>query len=280
MNMEYLEREPPAELAHYVERFWALKRPSMHQFERVLPLPYHHLVVNLSDEPYRVVSRAGMAVSEHYHGAFIVPIQLQSVVMQNPVELDNIGVVFKPYGLGAWSDLSLYEHASAIIDSGDVLHGSAALRDQLCAIDSLDSRLDRLVTFMAERLPSQPAIPSLVMQTLDEIAGDEPIAACAERHSVSHKHLIHQWQRYCGISPKQYRDIVRLSRVLGWFDNAQQPIRWSDVSSEFDFSDQPHFIRSFQKYCGMTPRRYAALLATYPSGTHAFVGLDDDYASE
>jgi len=60
---EYFERKPSGALVTIAERLWCSRARSLPQFERGLPLPFVHLILNLS-EPYTVRQLDGVSVAQ------------------------------------------------------------------------------------------------------------------------------------------------------------------------------------------------------------------------
>ena len=58
--MIYEERTAPPELEGIVSRLWVLETTPLRRFEKILPQPSAHLIVNLST-PYRLFDRRGQA---------------------------------------------------------------------------------------------------------------------------------------------------------------------------------------------------------------------------
>jgi len=76
-----------------------------------------------------------------------------------------------------------------------------------------------------------------------------------ENYSKTQKHLIHQFKKYCGLTPKELHRIFRFSRVLATIQQKQK-IQWTEIVYETGFSDQSHFIKEFQEFSGFNPSEY------------------------
>jgi methylphosphotriester-DNA--protein-cysteine methyltransferase len=69
------------------------------------------------------------------------------------------------------------------------------------------------------------------------------------------KHLIGQFKRYSGLTPKTLHRIFRFNRLLGNI-NEKQEIIWTDIVYETGYADQSHFIKDFHNFCGFNPTKY------------------------
>lgn len=94
--MIYLERPAPAHLADTVTRFWFLETPPLRRYEKILPLPYTHMIVNLS-HPYRLFDRSGAATT--VADAFVSGLQSEYLVIESPPLIRHVGLELTPAGL-------------------------------------------------------------------------------------------------------------------------------------------------------------------------------------
>lgn len=275
--MEYSETTPETPLARFVNRAWFLSHTPAHRQEKILPLPVHHFILNLADEPYRVLQQGEEARSLRFAGGFVSGIQATYLVIENPAHIRHVGVEFKPHGLSAFTNLPSKAYVGIVQSSEPILPDSTSLAQELRQTSDPQQLMQALLTFLAQRLRPEYQPPDYLDASRALLETIPSVAEVARNVGVSHKQLAQQWRRYTGITPKQYQNIVRLQQVIAWFDQAERPIRWSSLVSELPFSDQPYMIRTFRHLTGFTPREYAATLARFASGENSFVALDEAY---
>lgn len=76
-----------------------------------------------------------------------------------------------------------------------------------------------------------------------------------ESYSKTQKHLINQFKKYCGLTPKELHRIFRFNQVLATIQQ-KQSIKWTDIVYETGYADQSHFIKEFQNFSGFNPNEY------------------------
>ena len=69
------------------------------------------------------------------------------------------------------------------------------------------------------------------------------------------KHLISQFKKYGGLSPKSLHRIFRFNKLLEII-NQKEEIIWTDIVYETGYADQSHFIKDFWEFCGINPAKY------------------------
>ena len=93
---------------------------------------------------------------------------------------------------------------------------------------------------MVALLQAQPA------SKLKEIIGS---------YTGTQKHLISQFKKFVGLTPKNYQRIQRFNEIFMQMQN-DQFLSWSDIALQCGYSDQSHFIREFKHFSGFNPESY------------------------
>jgi AraC-like DNA-binding protein len=81
------------------------------------------------------------------------------------------------------------------------------------------------------------------------------IAELQAELGVSRRYFVSQIRRRVGLRPKVLQRIARMRRLLQELD-ARKPIRWSEEAVGAGYFDQPHAIRDFRAFTGLTPTEY------------------------
>jgi AraC-like DNA-binding protein len=84
------------------------------------------------------------------------------------------------------------------------------------------------------------------------------VAMLAQELGWSRKNFTAQFRAGCGVAPKVAARLARFERVLAACSHGQ--VDWSDLAQQAGYFDQPHLIRDFTAFAGMTPTEYARRL--------------------
>jgi AraC-like DNA-binding protein len=148
-----------------------------------------------------------------------------------------------------------------IVDLRDLIGADGRrLAEQLCELRTWRDRFAILDQLLLERLDRGPR-PSpevvRVVQRLVATGGAARIGRLAGEVGWSHKHLINRFTQQVGLSPKMAARLVRFDSVLRRLDQPGVP-RWERIAAEAGYADQPHLVREFRAFTGVTPTAFTS----------------------
>ena len=250
-----------------------LETTPLRRFEKILPLPSVHLIVNLS-APYRLFDRRGQAalVSD----AFVSGVQSEYLVIESPPTIHHIGAELLPARLPMITDAAPAQLAGRVQDARAVWTGVddlvSAVRDARSAGDALDV----LTAFLESQRTSRLA-DSVVDSAVAAIQADpgQSIGDLAALAGVSHRTLIARFRAATGLAPKAYAQLWRFHTfVTGVLDGSRAP-DWAGLAAASGFYDQPHVIRAFRRFTGWTPSEYYRRVVEFGPESASFVPLEE-----
>jgi AraC-like DNA-binding protein len=181
------------------------------------------------------------------------------MVLEGPGLVFGAGIM--PAGWRAFFGVDSDELADEMLPLGDL--AGAAARDALCRMQNSDgdaglvAAADALFLSLARRqaADAENGFGALVERWL--VGGSAGgIDALVDRADLSARQVERLCRRTYGAPPKllmrKYRALRAAVRI-----SVEPDTRWIDIAGD-DFYDQPHFIREFRTFVGMTPRQFAA----------------------
>jgi AraC-like DNA-binding protein len=282
------ERDPPAEWRPFVTRLWYLEAPRTRTYEKILPLPFVHAIVNLSD-PYRLFDPRGSAA--RVDDAFVSGIQSEFLVIESPESIRHVGVEFTPQGLRAFSEAPPTTVTGRVRSAEEVLPGIAALARRLRTAvsaasdsgkpagptDTADAAVGTLTSFLRRRRRVGVEPDPIVSAALEGLANDPHarIGALALRAGVSHKTVISHFASACGITPKRFAEVLRFHRFVTDLPIGDAMPSWAELAASSPYYDQPHVIRAFRRFSGYSPADYLRRVREFGPDAANFVPLDE-----
>ncbi|WP_341675894.1 AraC family transcriptional regulator [Niveibacterium sp. SC-1] len=219
---------------------------------RTLPDGCSDLMFNLGPAPCAWVRgpRTRAACYEHHAPMTLVGVQLQP------------GALHALTGLAASRLRDRWQSLDDTMEEAEPGGAAAAQRLQRAMREAheLTACAALLDAYLEPRLQAR-AVDRRVLRALASLAatgGGVAIADLAAQCATSERNLGRLFARWVGLAPKRLALILRFQRVLS-AANSGQPPAWGDLAHELGYSDQPHLIRDFAAYAGLSP---AALLGS------------------
>lgn len=169
-----------------------------------------------------------------------------------------VGATFTATGASAFFELPMREFSDRTAPLEEVWGGRVhELRQRLFEAPTAAAKLRRLERTLHARMLLPPRGVARVEEAVRRLLAPRPaaVAAVAQQVELSPKHLISEFHRIVGVSPRRLARIERLHQLLGKID-ARQAVPWADLALENGWSDQAHLIRDFKTFSGFTPVEY------------------------
>jgi len=226
-SVRYVEAAPPHNQAELVHCFWELKT------DTALPTDFH----------YHVLPDACVDVVFDLHKADMVTIMtphITSDTLNLGRSFHYVGIRFLP---GVWRE-DLEKIVGGFEDTPEIGTMSAAnINNKLLAQTFSDQQaiLSQVVDQLAdENIVSRNYFVADILTQIDNI---HTVADMANIATMSPRQLQRALKQMTGFSPHDFLKVLRLQQSFGQHYLAA-------------YVDQSHFIHSFRKITGYTPRRY------------------------
>ena len=187
-----------------------------------------------------------------------------------------LGIHFRPGGARPFFDLPMSELSGQIVDLDLLWPDATYLHDRLALTGSLRSRFRLLEAFLGDRLrrgTSSP--PSLAREAVRQMTMSGPgmrMRDLASTLGLGERQLLRRFDLEVGLGPKALHRLLRFRHVIELLDSPEEP-DWLAIALECGYYDQPHLIRDFQDFAGLSPETYRAQRSVDP---HFAAALDAD----
>lgn len=259
----------PAEpLSHYVECLWYQQEAMRYTRETIIPTGTIEIIINLG-VPHRVLNKDDYSRFDTQRDAWVAGFQTEHLIIESD-DSHMIGARLKAGGAYPFFPFPIADLNNAVIPL-DLIWGAwiSDLRERILAATTIPQRFALLSEALMQRLNTDPYGVRTVEAAVRLISRSHAplnINTLSDHLGISHKHLITQFKRVVGVSPKQLSRIVRLNRALYTIDPAAS-INWASIAAACHYYDQAHFNRDFLAMTGLTPSGYLEQRATYLSIT-------------
>lgn len=255
---------PPPEIRKWIHHFWVFES------ERGLPESDLRVVVPNGRPKLIVPFRNGLTASassvlQHHAQSDAVVIGLweePSVISSVEAFTVTIGVEFVPHGLSAFFPSAAHEISGKIVSMDDFAGRlGAELKRRVGSAESIAEAVEVVQTFLLERLRASASNNAAIDAAVGLLANggfQMDVAELERRMGYSRRYLHTLFLRHVGIPPKRLLGVVAFEHLYRRFsqNKSAQQLR----SDALDlFYDQSHFIRTFRRFTGFSPGKFAEL---------------------
>lgn len=240
--------------------------------EAVLPNGVVELMINFGPTQ-KVHAYGDRTVDEDFRDAWLAGIQDRPLVIGSPHGTDHMGIRFRPGGAHAFFDIPMDEVSNRVVPL-DLLIGREAevLRERLQAARDDDGRVQAAEEWLLDRRIAVHPYFATVRRSIDlfrESAFTLGVGELCDRLGLSNRHMVAQFRRVVGLTPKTVSRIARFHDVVRALHAVDDP-DWARLAYRHGFADQAHMVREFRRFAGVTPTAFIANRA--PEEDHLVVG--------
>jgi len=273
--MIFETHEPPAAYRDLIESIFYFKgfQPD-HSIERVVPTGHVFVLFELDGLERCTYDAESLEPNATFRRAWVSGLRRNHLSISAHDDSEMFVIQFKAFGAYPFLQQSMDELAERVV-AGDQLSGKDlfATRDRLFAATSPKDKFAVADDWLTNHFAAELSPPQSIIDVVASLQA-EPAAKLndvIEAFDGTQKHLISQFKKYVGITPKQFQRILRFNDVFVQMQS-DQFLSWSDIAYRCGYSDQSHFIREFKNFSGFIPESF--LRENFDEETPNFFPLD------
>ena len=255
-DLSFMQIAPHPALRPYIDFFWMLRNGSPtadSTAHLVFPDGGMDIVVDWNMSKSSIATPAPPSISGIASHARRGPLQSVAAV---------VGARLRPGAAFALLSISAPDLKDTLAPVDEVMR-----RAQRGAFESVtDARspkecLEQLQRVLMARLSAAGSVDPIVVKSLQAMEASRGSIRMAdlEEMGISIRTLRRRFDRFVGVSPKQFCRILRLSHAVDLArDRARSHINWADLALVAGYYDQSHLIHEFVELVGTTPDRHFA----------------------
>jgi AraC-like DNA-binding protein len=257
--MGFTALHPTPALSPLIESIWDCDLPAQpHRLERIMPVAKAGLIINLAEDETRTYDPDTLQCRRHSAFTLDGPSDRCGVI-DTTEQAAVMGVIFHPGAASAFFRERFDRLLNGCIDMDGIFGLEAGrLREQLLEAGDAASRLLTLQAWLlarAQRAAPRAGVLAHAIALLDRTPQVQRIDRVARDCGLSPRRLSALFNEHVGLAPKRYARLQRFHRVVG-LAHRRQRIDWADVAADCGFHDQPHLVREFRAFSGLTPTAY------------------------
>lgn len=251
---------PPPPLSQYVELLtWYADYVPDYSMERILPQGVVELIIDLTDPPKFIYDNDSHAVAQTCRKAWLAGIRQEFLTISALPGSSMLVVRFRPGMAYPALQLPIGLLKNTVLDADLVLDPDISrLREQLVNAPTPEEKFTFTLDFLRERIRRSADIHPAITFCMEKIALDPAhltIEALVHKTGWSHKHLIALFDKYVGVSPREFVRISRFQKAVAAI-GANTSVNWTRLAHDCGYYDQAHFIKDFKRFSGLSPQFY------------------------
>lgn len=249
--------------------------------ERHLPSTEIPLLLNFG-APHRRLDAAGSGEWTARDGVWVVGLHNRPQLTEAVGERHFMVVRFTPMGAHLFLGLPMHLIANKTVDLELIDPALARLLvSRIVVAGSWADRFAAMESLIAERVGGAeiPASIGFAWRRLVAADGRIALSSLASEMGCSHRNLIAKFRTSVGFPPKTLARLLRFNRAVRSLDRlsgtranelvskpyieTRQPddplveaIQWADLAAGCGYVDQPHLIKDFREFAGLTPHAF------------------------
>lgn len=246
-----------------------------HTKEKLLPDGAVEIIIDLTDTPKRLYDANDHSRYIEFRRAWISGMRRGWIVIEAAPASSMAVIRFRPGGAFPFLGFAV-ESLNDTVDELDAVLRSvtASLRDRMLAAPTVEAKMAAVEDWLLQRAAwnlEPNAVVEYLTGRLFAPAGIR-ITDVVQEIGYSQRHVLGLFRRWVGLSPKEFARIRRFQGVLrsvAESAGSSEPTAvldlraapppepdWAEVALAHGYYDQPHLMRDFRDFAGMTPRSY------------------------
>lgn len=229
-----------------------------HHIERVVPTGNMFFLFELDDIPRHTFDPVRLEPNATFLKAWVSGMHQNYLSISAHPHSEMLVVQCKTTGAFPFVHKPLEQLAEKVLPADNVFGNEVLIvRNEIKAKNSFAEKFQIIEQWLLQRMDKSMLPPDELVSIAEKLRA-QPFSAhqhILKQYSKSQKTLIQQFKKYCGLTPKTLHRIFRFNKLLEIIKEKNE-IKWSHIAYETGFSDQAHFIKDFQGFCGFNPTTY------------------------
>lgn len=236
-----------------------------HSIERVIPTGNLFVLFELDGFTRHTYDNETLKSNNSYQKVWISGMHQDFISISAHQKSEMLVIQFKPYGAYPFFHFPINTLNEKVIHTQDMF-GNELLELQLHILNEkqLEGKFECVENWLSQRYKQTKSPPSELILIIESIQSNstENIKNLIEEYSKSQKHLIDQFKKYAGLTPKYLQRIFRFNELLQHI-HQKDNFEWAHVALDCGYTDQSHFIKEFKHFCGINPKDFISEKLNY-----------------
>lgn len=229
-----------------------------HSIERVVPTGNIYILIELDNFIRNTYDNDTLKPEKTLQKVWISGMHRNYISISAHQNSEMLVIQFKPYGAYPFFHFPINRLNEKIIPSDEVFGNQLLiLREEILKQNLSTEKLLIAENWLNSRFDHKKMVPQKLWPIIEKLQ-NEPVNRyqnIIELYSNTQKHLIDQFKKFIGLTPKYFQRIMRFNEILLQIQKKKH-ISWAQIAYQCGFSDQSHFIKEFKHFSGFNPQEF------------------------
>ena len=229
-----------------------------HSIERVVPTGHVFIIFELDNMVRHTFDNETLKPKNNYTQVWVSGVHKNYLSISSHNHSEMFIIQFKPYGAYPYFKQPINQITNQVIAAEEIFGKQILdLRQHLFKLDTVEEKFKAAEHWLRSRFSNDKTPPIELLNFITRIQQNPThrLSKLMSEYSKSQKHLIHQFKKYVGVTPKYYQRIVRFNEILQQLHQSKQ-IDWAQLAFQLGYTDQSHFIKEFKHFSGFNPEKF------------------------
>ena len=261
-------------LNEYVESIFHFKefKPE-HSIERVVPTGHIFIIFELDGLERNTFDNESLEPNGVFTKVWVSGMHKNHLSISAHQDSEMLVIQFKPAGAFPFFRASINSLNDKVISAQELFGDEILqLRQQILNEDASQRKFEVVEDWLLSRMEATIGEQNII--DIVHLFQNKPFSQHKEivqSYSKTQKHLINQFKKYIGLTPKVLHRIFRFNEILQKI-HLKEKLDWSQIAYQFGYSDQSHFIKEFKEFSGFSPQEF--IQSKYQNEEPNFFPLD------
>ena len=245
-----------------------------HSIERVVPTGHLFIIFELDGIERNTFDNHSLTPNGHFRNVWVSGMHKNYLSISAHPDSEMFVIQFKTSGAYPFLYVPIHQLNNKVVPATELFGDEIIdLRGQILNAKEPEEKFKLATRWLENRFDKSKAAPVNIVSVLSQIQS-RPITesnAILTAYPNSQKHLINQFKKYFGLTPKVLHRIFRFNEILKHIQH-KQSLKWTEIAYEFGYSDQSHFIKEFREFSGFNPQEF--INSDFTKGETNFFPLD------
>ncbi len=256
----------PLKLNGLVDRIWSHKTDSRHSWT-ILPSGKIELMFRIGEAPELIgAKKISSAENPMQHFCFMSGLQTSPLAMTMD-SMHFIGMQMHPVAFKAFFGIPLAEIRDYYLPGEHLFSALVEIEDRLNGKQSFFEKASWLENYLHSRINETPELHFAIQlsQYSEKIYQPHTVLSNASIEALigySRTQTFRIFNDWFGTSPHGFQRLQQFVNSVKAIHRSNE--NFTQIGLQNGFFDQPHFIRSFKKFAGITPGQYRSRMTHIP----------------